>query len=92
VLEEGDAMKLSGQLEALRGLGANSPEVLTRLDAIRKDIPTRIVVMKTQPLGWGNRNAHSQFRSDQNQVMVADPIGTTDLDFSPFCGTLTLSK
>ena len=66
-LEGSEAMKLSGQLEVLRSLGANSQEVLTRLDAILKDIPTRIVVTKTQPLGWGNRNSHSQFCSDRER-------------------------
>lgn len=77
----------------LRSIGtADSQSILKRLDELQAAIPTRIEVSKGQPLDWSNRNSHQTFCSDKGQVMIAGAIGTTNLDFSPFCGQLRLVK
>jgi hypothetical protein len=66
--------------------------MLKRLDEIQRSIPTKITVFKAQALDWANRNSHQGFCSDRNQVMIAGAIGSTNGDFSPFCGELRLGQ
>lgn len=97
-LENGSAAGIVRQLGEARSLvkslssigGIDTGAILKRLDDLEGRIPTRIEVTRGQQLPWGNRNSHQYLCSDQQQVMIAGAIGTTNADFSAYCGQLVL--
>jgi len=91
-LSKVDALKLSAQIQALSDLGDSSQAILARIDALRQEIPTKVKVTRTNSLNFANRNRADNFCSDQDQVMVAGALGTTNLDFAPFCGSISLTR
>ena len=70
----------------------DAASIVKRIDELERKIPTRIEITRGAQLNWANRNVHQTFCSDQGQVMIAGAIGTTNGDFSPYCGELRLSR